>query len=96
MATEESISTLKVKGVFAPEPRHADEYGWNAHVGFNFNDARMGKVTRIEARKENMGTYGLLFFDVYCTNDEGEEHLVASFNAAKVEVVTYFTPGKDY
>lgn len=92
----DTATSHKIKGVFCPDPQRESEYGWSALVGFNFNDARMGKVTRIERREENLGTYGIVWYDIFCTNNEGEEHLVASFNAQQVEVVTYFTEGKDY
>lgn len=100
MATDTNTSP-RIKGVFCPEPPRVDEYGWNAQVGQRFNDMRMGKVTRIEERHQNLGTYGIVWYDVYCraldaAGYEEEETLVASFNASQVEVVTYFTPGKDY
>lgn len=89
-------SFLRIKCVACREPPRPDEYGWSAMVGQTFNDLRLGKVTLIIERDENFGTYGIKWFDVFCTNDAGKQHLVASFNAAQVEVVTYFTPGEEY
>lgn len=97
----DTTTSPKIKGVFCPDPPRGDEYGWSAYVGFTFNDLRQGKVSKIERREENLGTYGIVWYDVFCSPpDEAgftdTEVLVASFNAAQVTVVTYFTEGKDY
>lgn len=73
-----SETTQKIKLISGAEPRRDGEYPEVYLVG-------SALVTRIEVREQNMGTYGIMWFDVY-----GGETLIASMNAAHVVSVTYF------
>jgi hypothetical protein len=60
-------------------------YGPISNEGVSFG-ARVGMlgVTRIERREENLGTYSIIWLDVF-TGD----HLDASFNALAVAEINY-------
>jgi hypothetical protein len=68
--------TKIINAVYGPANSDGDAsfYGRIGHNG----------VTRIERREENLGTYGIVWFDVF----KGE-HLDASFNALAVADVYY-------
>lgn len=69
-----------IQSVWMPEPPRQGEYQSGAHVGAD-------GITRIEYREQNMGTYGIGWFDVY----RGDV-AVKSFNAVTVAEVIYFAP----
>lgn len=68
-----------IKAVYGPANNEGDA-SFYARVG------TVG-VTRIEQREQNLGTYGIVWFDVF----KGE-HLDASFNALAVVDVYYKEP----
>lgn len=67
----------KIKGVYGVEPRRDGELPDCYVVGY-------GGITNIIEREQNLGTYGIAWFDVFKGDD-----LVASQNAAHVSSVTY-------
>lgn len=69
-----------IKGVYLEEVRREGEYPDGATVGYD-------DVTRIERREDNMGTYGIAWFDVF----KGDV-LFKSFNALCVAAVHYAEP----
>jgi hypothetical protein len=73
----EMSETKKIIAIACPDPRRDGEYGNGARVGYSL-------VDRIEAREQNLGTYGILWFDVY-----SGDRLLESYNAVNVEVVIY-------
>lgn len=98
MATEDNTSQANkpIRSVQGEEPQRPNEYPWTATVGYHLHDYSQGKVVRIEERQENMGTYGINWYDVWCQPEPAnpgdpmpEEIRVASFNALYVAVVTY-------
>lgn len=66
-----------IKGIFGAEPNRENEFPEAYIVGH-------GGVTRIEAREQNLGEYGIQWFDVF----KGD-HLTASMNARFVATVAY-------
>lgn len=68
----------EIKGIWGAEPLRADECPEAYIVGH-------GDITRIQRREENLGTYGIVWYDAF----KGDE-LSASMNAAFVAFVAYF------
>lgn len=66
-----------INAVWLEEPRAEGAVGDGARVGFE-------GVTRIERREDNMGTYGIAWFDVF----KGDV-LFKSFNALCVAAIHY-------
>lgn len=66
-----------IKGVFGAEPRREGEYPDCYIVGHS-------GVTLIVEREQNLGSYGILWFDVF----KGD-HLSVSMNAVHVSNITY-------
>lgn len=67
----------KIKGVYGVEPRREGEVPDMYVVGY-------GGITRTIEREQNLGAYGIVWFDVFNGDD-----LVASQNAAHVASITY-------
>lgn len=63
--------------VCGPEPMREGEYPDCVLVGSD-------GITRIEVREDNLGTYGIKWFDAYAG-----DRLVSSFNAVHIAVVKY-------
>ena len=72
--TEPSVT---IKGIYCT-PVVPGEDGAGYSVGAK-------NVGRIERREENLGTYGILWYDVYTFNDQ----LIASLNAMGVSEIIY-------
>lgn len=71
----------KIKLIAGAEPHREGEYAEIYIVGH-------APVTKIEAREQNLGTYGIMWFDVF-----NGETIIASMNALHVASVAYFTEG---
>lgn len=71
-----------ISGVYGPEPAHGGYQGVMFIVGKEHEFS--GPVTSIVEREQNLGTYGIQWYDVWCG-----EHRVASLNAAHVAEVRY-------
>lgn len=67
----------KIEAIFGAEPRREGEIPQTAWVGH-------GGVDRIETREQNLGTYGILWFDVY-----SGDQLLESYNAIHIANVVY-------
>lgn len=70
--------SMKIKMVCGPEPRREGELPDAYLVGH-------GSVTSIETNEQNLGTYGIVWFNVF-----NGETLIASMNAMHVASVSYF------
>lgn len=66
---------LIIKGVYCPDSAYNEGI---AHI------VGRHEVTKIERRDENLGTYGIIWYDVY----RGEVR-IASINAMCIEAITY-------
>lgn len=76
-------ATQRIQGVWGiPYGREGDSEQDGYAVGGSYN------VSKIEVREENLGTYGIKWYDVY----DKEGNLKASFNALGVQSVIYFPP----
>jgi hypothetical protein len=69
----------KIQAIYGVEPHREGEYPETYTVG--------KIITRIQAREQNLGTYGIQWFDVY----HGDV-IKVSMNAAYVASVSYFPP----
>jgi hypothetical protein len=67
-----------IKSIWGQEPRRDGEIPDGNIVGHD-------GVTRIDEREQNLGTYGIVWFDVY----RGDV-LVRSMNAIAISMVNYF------
>jgi len=67
----------KIKGVYGVEPRRDGELPDMYVVGY-------GGITTIAEREQNLGTYGIVWFDVF----KGDV-MITSMNAIHVSSVTY-------
>lgn len=76
-----------IKAISGLEPRREGEYPECYVVGHR--GSATPEVTRIEMRLENLGSYGITWFDVFAG-----ETLIASMNAIGVVSVEYFPPGE--
>lgn len=68
----------RIKHICGAEPNREGEYPEIYIVGAS-------PVRRIEAREQNLGTYGIMWFDVF-----SDDALIASMNASHVASVVYF------
>jgi hypothetical protein len=61
------VSCRRIVAIYGMEPQRADEYPTGHKVGqtSRWADGTVFTVIRIERREENMGTYGLLWFDIF-------------------------------
>lgn len=66
-----------IRAVWGPWPSCPDEDPTGAAVGIS-------GVTKIERREENLGTYGIVWFDVYVGNE-----VLRSLNALHIEQIEY-------
>ena len=73
--------TNRIKLIAGAEPARAGDYPTTYGVGFHSNKRL---ITRIERREENLGTYGILWFDIFAG-----DVLLASMNAMAVSEVHY-------
>ena len=73
----------RINAIFGAEPPREGEYPTTYVVGTTFGWSR-SIVARIERREENLGTYGILWFDIF----DGDV-LLASMNAMAVSEVHY-------
>lgn len=72
----------EIKGIWGAEPLREREYPEAYIIGHE-------GITRIERREENLGTYGIVWFDAF----KGDT-LAASMNAAFVASVAYASPSQ--
>lgn len=70
----------RIESVWAPDPPRETDYADGASVGSD-------GITRIEYREQNMGSYGIGWYDAY----RGDV-AVKSFNALSIAIVCYFAP----
>lgn len=77
---------MKIKGIYGVEPQRDQETATAHVVGFHSYAAggRKFMVDQIVEREQNLGTYGILWFDVY---EEGHADPVLSMNAMAVSEV---------
>lgn len=73
---------MKIRSICGAEPHRDGEYPWAYVIGSD-------GVTAIHTRRENFGTYAILWFLVMCGDQE-----IASMNALHVAHVGY-EPIKD-
>jgi hypothetical protein len=76
--------TKHIKLIAGFEPRREGEYPVLHMVGNGFAGPIKHTITRIETHEQNLGTYGILWFDIF----DGDE-LLASMNALAVAEVHY-------
>ena len=74
-----------IKAISGLEPRREGEYPECYVVGQR--GSAIPEVTRIEMRLENLGSYGITWFDIFAG-----ETLIASMNAMAVASVEYYPP----
>lgn len=81
--------TTPIKALYGMEPLREGEFPTAHIVGSKTHrpDAPPFTVTRIERREENLGTYGLVWFDVY----DGDR-VACSMQATAVAEVYYQEP----
>lgn len=75
----------KIKAISGMEPHREGEYPDSYIVGYG--SATNGPVTSIEQRIENLGSYGIAWFDIFVS-----DVLIASMNAMAVASVEYYPP----
>lgn len=69
---------MKIKSVIGPEPLRDQEAPGVFQVGYN-------GVTRIDEYEQNLGTYSIIWYEVY-----GEKGRLAKLNALHMAAVEYF------
>lgn len=71
------IEGRKIRAVYGQEPMREGEYPDSYSIG-------VSGVTRIECREQNLGTYGILWFDVFIG-----DYVAASLNGIHISSVVY-------
>jgi hypothetical protein len=74
----------RIKLIAGMEPNRDGEWPTTFAIGNGFPGPVKHTITRIDRREQNMGTYGILWFDVF----DGDA-LLASMNAMAVSEVQY-------
>jgi hypothetical protein len=77
-------SEPRIKLIAGMEPNRDGEWPITFAIGNGFPGPVKHTITRIDRREQNMGTYGILWFDVF----DGDT-LLASMNAMAVSEVQY-------
>lgn len=72
-----------IKSISGPEPLREGEYPDSYTVGNS-------GVTRIESREQNLGTYGIIWFDIF-----SGETIIASVNGLYVASIVYAQKEKE-
>ena len=75
---------IRIKLIAGMEPKREGEWPTTFAVGNSFHGPNKHTITRIESRNENLGTYGITWFDIFDGDD-----LLVSMNAMAVSEIHY-------
>lgn len=76
--------TKRIRLIVGMEPGREGEYPSTYSVGTKLRSPAQHTITRIERREENLGTYGIVWFDVFAG-----DILLASMNALATSEICY-------